>query len=55
MCKEMPVIWVNRVVNKKRILGKLEGQGGGEEQGVAELPPPHHHQKNIESWIGISF
>jgi hypothetical protein len=26
MCKEMPVIPVNRVVDKKRIIGKNEGQ-----------------------------
>jgi hypothetical protein len=31
MCKEMPVIQVNRVVDKKR---KMEGQGGGDAQGV---------------------
>jgi hypothetical protein len=29
MCKEMPVILVDRVVDKKRIIGKMEGQGGG--------------------------
>jgi hypothetical protein len=28
MCKEMPVILVNRVVDKKRIIGKMESQGG---------------------------
>jgi hypothetical protein len=33
MCKEMPVIPVDRVVDKKRIIGKMEGQGGGEAQG----------------------
>jgi hypothetical protein len=38
--KEMPVILVNRVVDKKRIIGKMEGQGGGEVQGVAD-PPTH--------------
>jgi hypothetical protein len=27
MCKEMPVIPVNRVVDQKRIIGKMEGQG----------------------------
>jgi hypothetical protein len=32
MCKEMPVIPVNRVVNKKRMIGKMESQGGGEAQ-----------------------
>jgi hypothetical protein len=46
MCKEMPVIPVDRVVDKKRIMGKMEGQGG-EAQGVAaphDTPPP---QKKI--------
>jgi hypothetical protein len=32
----MPVIPVNRVLDKKRIFGKMEGQGGGEAQGVAD-------------------
>jgi hypothetical protein len=36
MCKEMPVILVNRVVDKKRIIGIMEGRGGGEAQGVAD-------------------
>jgi hypothetical protein len=36
MCKEMLVIPVNRVVDLKRIMGKTEGQGGGEVQGVAD-------------------
>jgi hypothetical protein len=30
----MPVIQVDRVVDKKIIIGKIEGQGGGEAQGV---------------------
>jgi hypothetical protein len=30
MCKEMPVIPVDRVVEKKRMIGKNGGQGGGE-------------------------
>jgi hypothetical protein len=34
MCKEMPVILVYRAVDKKRIIGKMEGQGGGEAQEV---------------------
>jgi hypothetical protein len=37
MCKELPVIPVNKVVDPKRII-KMEGRGGGEAQGVAE---PH--------------
>jgi hypothetical protein len=40
MCKEMPVIPVNKVVDPKRII-REKGQGGGEAQGVADL------QKNI--------
>jgi hypothetical protein len=37
MCKEMLVIPVNKVVDpKRRIIGKMEGQGGGEAQGVAD-------------------
>jgi hypothetical protein len=38
MCKENPVILGNRVVDPKRIIGKMEGQGGGEAQGVADPP-----------------
>jgi hypothetical protein len=38
MCKEMPVIPVNRVVDPKRIIG-MEGREGGEAQGVADPPP----------------
>jgi hypothetical protein len=32
----MPVIPVDRVVNKKRIIGKMEIQGGGEALGVSD-------------------
>jgi hypothetical protein len=39
MYKEMLVIPVNRVVDPKRIIGKMEGQGGGEAQRVADPPP----------------
>jgi hypothetical protein len=38
MCKEMPVIPVNRVVDPKRIIGKMEGRGGGEVRGIADPP-----------------
>jgi hypothetical protein len=41
----MPVITVNKVVDPKRIIVKMDGQGGGEAQGVADPPPP---QKKIE-------
>jgi hypothetical protein len=30
MCKELPVIPVNKVVDPKRIIRKMEGRGGGE-------------------------
>jgi hypothetical protein len=30
MCKELLVILVNKVVDPKRIIGKMEGRGGGE-------------------------
>jgi hypothetical protein len=36
MCKELPVIPVNKVVDPKRIIGKMEGQGVVEAQGVAD-------------------
>jgi hypothetical protein len=38
MCKELQVIPVNKVVDPKRIIGKMEGQGGGggEAQGDAD-------------------
>jgi hypothetical protein len=36
-CKEMPVIPVNKVVDKKRIIRK-GGQGGAKAQGVADPP-----------------
>jgi hypothetical protein len=36
MCKEMPIILVSRVADPKRIIGKMEGQGGGKAQVVAD-------------------
>jgi hypothetical protein len=42
MCKEIQVILVDRVVDKKRTIIKMKGRGGGEAQGVADpqpLPP----------------
>jgi hypothetical protein len=38
MCKEIPVIPVNRLVDKKRINRKTEDGGGGEAQGVPGTP-----------------
>jgi hypothetical protein len=49
MCKEMPVIPVDRVVDKKRIIGKMEGLGGGEAQWVADPPPRNYKVKKLTS------
>jgi hypothetical protein len=35
----MPVIPVDKVADKKRIIRKMEGRGGGEVLGVADPPP----------------
>jgi hypothetical protein len=46
MCKEMSVVPVIKVVDPKRIIEKMEGQGGGEAQGGTDPPPPkkiHYH------------
>jgi hypothetical protein len=40
----MPAIPVNRVVDNKRIIGKMEGRGGRVAGKVADPPPP---KKNI--------
>jgi hypothetical protein len=45
MCKDLPVIPVNWLADNKRIIRKMEGQGGGEAQGVAD-PPPQKKKKN---------
>jgi hypothetical protein len=36
----MPAIPVNRVVDNKRIIGKMEGRGGRVAGKVADPPPP---------------
>jgi hypothetical protein len=36
MCKEMPGIPAIRVVETKRMIGKMEGRGGREALGVAD-------------------
>jgi hypothetical protein len=38
MCKEMPVIPVDRMVDKKRIIGKMEGPRW--RRGTRGCPPP---------------
>jgi hypothetical protein len=50
MCKEMPAIPVDRVVDKKIIIGKMEGQGGGESQGVSD---PKKEKTTISHWMKI--
>jgi hypothetical protein len=47
MCKEMLVLPVYTVANKKIIIGKREGQGGGEAQGFVDSPPPSHKKYSI--------
>jgi hypothetical protein len=62
MCKEMPVIPVNRLVDPKRIIGKMEGWGGGEAQGTADPPspiPPKKigrvvHQASASWWLSFA-
>jgi hypothetical protein len=41
MCKEMPVIPVNRVVDKKRIIGKRRAKGGERHKGLQKRLPPY--------------
>jgi hypothetical protein len=54
MCKKMPVIPVDRVVDKKRIIGKMKGQGGGDAQRVADPknnnigPFPHQFVRTVD-------
>jgi hypothetical protein len=51
----MPVIPVNRLVDKIKIIGKNEGRGGGEVQGVADPPPHTHTPKICVSFILFTF
>jgi hypothetical protein len=44
----MPVIAVNTLVDKKRIIGKMKGQAGGEAQGVAA--PHTHPPQKVRCW-----
>jgi hypothetical protein len=49
MCKELPVIPVDKVVDPKRIIRKkMEGLGGGEAQGVAD-PKKHQNSEAFDS------
>jgi hypothetical protein len=36
MFKEMPIMLVNKLVDSKRLIGKMEGRGGGDAKGVAD-------------------
>jgi hypothetical protein len=56
MCKEMPVIPVEWVVDKNRIIGKNAGpQGGGEAKGVVDTPPPKKKFGHTSSTLGMEF
>jgi hypothetical protein len=52
MCKELPVILVNKVVDPKRIIGK-KWRAKEEESHKGALPPPpkkkNHHAENASS------
>jgi hypothetical protein len=50
MYKEMPVISVNKVVDPKRIIKKMEGRGGGEAQGVTD-PKKHGYEISKHSQV----
>jgi hypothetical protein len=54
MCQKMLVILVDKVVDKNRIIGKIEGQGGGEAQEVAD-PRPDPPPLKKTSWLTRSF
>jgi hypothetical protein len=49
MCKEMPVIPVNRAVDPKRIIRKMEGLGGGEAQVDADP------KKNDNCYLAFTY
>jgi hypothetical protein len=50
MCKEMPLIPVDRVVDTKRIIGKMEVQGRGRHKG--SLTPPPQKKSIFELAVG---
>jgi hypothetical protein len=47
MCKEMLAIPVNRLVDPKRKIGKMEGQGEEERHKGLLTPPPHKNASCI--------
>jgi hypothetical protein len=47
----MPVIPVYKVVDPKEQSEKMEGQGGGEAQGVADPPPPPKKKRRKKDWV----
>jgi hypothetical protein len=48
--EEMLVIPFDRVVGKKRIIGKMEGQGGDEAQWVATPPQKKKNSRPPINW-----
>jgi hypothetical protein len=52
----MPVIPVNKEVDPKRIIGKMEGRGGGEAQGVADQKKlVGENSPNLVTLVGIDI
>jgi hypothetical protein len=47
MCKEMPVIPVNKVVDKKRKIGKKRAEEEQKHKGVADPPPSKKEEMKI--------
>jgi hypothetical protein len=45
MCREIPLIPVDRVMDTKRIIGRRKVCGGGEAQGVPDRPKNFEEKK----------
>jgi hypothetical protein len=50
----MPVIPVDRVVDKKGIIRKREGSRRGEAQGVTDPPPPQKKKSFLSSEVNLT-
>jgi hypothetical protein len=55
MCKEMPVIPVNKGVDPIRIIGKMEGRGRGRAQGVSVFFSKHSAGPGTDVMIFYTF
>jgi hypothetical protein len=55
MCKELPVIPVNKVVDPKKNNKKMEGRGGGEAQGVADTKKTYYFLLALKIHLSTHF